>query len=721
MAVYAVTSSPLALPNPQGIVYEGWVLKKRRKKRQGFARRYFVLHESGVLSYSFEPGKPARDQILLQQAAISTARNTKDIHVDSNNATFHVQCLNTDDFDKWMVAFRPFIAPPADARSIGRKSSVRRVQSRLGQVNKTSVMIDELGLTISQLENAIEEWNSSELTRRTPSLSKSKDNGSKFGIFKKSHHAHPSPPSSPDEKGSLQFTPYDHVQTMVGSLKAQQSALAKMLSAMSNSDAAHGSSLPTTAEEARDRSATPTRHSTLPVFTYQKNRGSVVASISDGDSVWFDAPEGEPEGAEEFLLDEPSSLGAMESLGSRLTNTDSHSTIYAGSQASDTDEEEQEVRASLEVEEAPSGSSVEVARRTSLPSGPVGDEGSLFAILKKNIGKDLSSITFPVTFNEPLTLLQRAAEEVEYYDLLSEAAQTQDAVERLCYVAAFAVSGYAHTRHRSSRKGFNPLLAETFEDPRLRFISEKVSHNPVILAYHAEGEGWEMYATSSGKTKFWGKSLEIIPTGNNHVKIGDDHYQWKRPSSFMRNLMMGTKYLEHSGKMVIENLSTKARCVIEFKENGYWDSSNIVTGTVFSSSGKVDATLEGNWDAALARKLDSSHLHVLWRATPFPKNSLEQYGLTSWAVTLNEITLDTEGKLPPTDSRYRPDVRALEEGELDLAESEKARVEEAQRERRRDDKTRQPRWFKQDGDEWFYVGGYWEQRSKGWKAVEPLW
>lgn len=48
------------------------------------------------------------------------------------------------------------------------------------------------------------------------------------------------------------------------------------------------------------------------------------------------------------------------------------------------------------------------------------------------------------------------------------------------------------------------MLAETFEDVRLRLIAEKVCHNPVVLAYHAEGEGWELYATASGKTKFWG-------------------------------------------------------------------------------------------------------------------------------------------------------------------------------------------------------------------------
>lgn len=69
--------------------------------------------------------------------------------------------------------------------------------------------------------------------------------------------------------------------------------------------------------------------------------------------------------------------------------------------------------------------------------------------------QDLSTIAFPVTFNEPLTLLQRAAEEVEYYEVLREAVTAADPIERLCFVAAFAVSGYAHTRHRSSRKGLS--------------------------------------------------------------------------------------------------------------------------------------------------------------------------------------------------------------------------------------------------------------------------
>lgn len=62
-------------------------------------------------------------------------------------------------------------------------------------------------------------------------------------------------------------------------------------------------------------------------------------------------------------------------------------------------------------------------------------------------------MALPVSFNEPLTLLQRLVEELEYYDLLGEAVRCEDKAERLCYVAAFAVSAYASTKYRTGRKG----------------------------------------------------------------------------------------------------------------------------------------------------------------------------------------------------------------------------------------------------------------------------
>jgi oxysterol-binding protein-related protein 3/6/7 len=193
-------------------------------------------------------------------------------------------------------------------------------------------------------------------------------------------------------------------------------------------------------------------------------------------------------------------------------------------------------------------------------------------------------------------------------------------------------------------------------------------------------------------------------------------------AELFRNLMMGTKYLEHIGDLAIENKTTGARCLLEFQEAGYWSPPNVIKGTVYSPSGRVTTTIEGKWDEQLAQKLDDAHLKVLWRIAPFPKNSRELYGFTSFGITLHEITPDLKDKLPPTDSRLRPDVTALERGDLDTAEREKVRIEEAQRERRRAGEDAKPRWFKKTGaDDWEYIGGYWEQREKGWQGVEPLW
>ncbi|TFK40958.1 Oxysterol-binding protein-domain-containing protein [Crucibulum laeve] len=710
------------------IVCQGWVLKKRRKKMQGFARRYFTLYNSGLLAYSFEPGAPVRDQIFLHHAAISTAQGRKDIHVDSSTATFHIKCLSTADFNTWMTAFRRFISLGVEAR---KSANIRHV-SRQGSItlNRSGAIVEEMGVTLAELEESIIELSQDLSSKKNASLGKKLEkekfrDHSKFALFKRTSH-YPAQDGGtdmhPDTSSSLEITPslLQRVNEALETIKAQHSALNKSVHALTllaNADpiSARSSPLPYTAEEEEQLDTSRGFDSRLASpLTRHSNRTSISTTVSDSIHEWFDALDDSNVGPEEFFVDIQDTPEAEEQP-SRITTGDSRSSLDT-----DTDVEDDSPVKGLPLEIQ---TSQQVVRRTRLPAPSPVDELSLFSILKKNVGKDLSTITFPVTFNEPLTLLQRAAEEVEYYSLLDEAAHSDDPVERMCYVAAFAISGYAHTRHRSGRKGFNPMLAETFEDERMKFIAEKVRHNPVEMAYHANGENWELSATSCGKTKFWGKSLEIIPLGTNRLMIGSDQYVWKKPSSFMRNLMVGPKYFEHCGKMIIENVTTQLRCILDLKQNGYWGPSNVVSGAVQSADGEVLSHMEGKWDEQLSQVIDSSHLRVLWRMNPFPKTAHDYYGFTSFGITLNEMTTPHHDSLPSTDSRRRPDVRALENGDIDAAEQHKNRLEELQRERRKIGQERQPRWFKQVGDSWEYIGGYWEMRARGWKGetIEPLW
>ena len=63
----------------------------------------------------------------------------------------------------------------------------------------------------------------------------------------------------------------------------------------------------------------------------------------------------------------------------------------------------------------------------------------------------------PILLNEPLNLIQKLCEELEYSELLDKAASTLDPIQRLLIMAGFVVSAYASTIHRAGRKPFNPL------------------------------------------------------------------------------------------------------------------------------------------------------------------------------------------------------------------------------------------------------------------------
>ena len=52
------------------------------------------------------------------------------------------------------------------------------------------------------------------------------------------------------------------------------------------------------------------------------------------------------------------------------------------------------------------------------------------------------------------------------------------------------------------------------------------------------------------------------------------------------------------------------------------------------------------------------------------------YYFPKFTLQLNHLPDDLRSKLPPTDSRLRPDMRELENGDMEAATREKNRLEE---------------------------------------------
>ncbi|XP_050388656.1 oxysterol-binding protein-related protein 6 isoform X1 [Patella vulgata] len=360
-------------------------------------------------------------------------------------------------------------------------------------------------------------------------------------------------------------------------------------------------------------------------------------------------------------------------------------------------------------------------RRSKLPV-PQPDSGdiSLWNLLYKNIGKDLTKISMPVTLNEPLSSLQRLCEELEYSDLLDKASEYDDPYERMIYVAAFAVSSYASSYYRAGHKPFNPLLGETYEcireDKGWRFIAEQVSHHPPISACHADSRNFTMWQDMRVKTKFWGKSMEIQPLGTVNVTLPkyNDHYRWNKVTTCVHNLLGGQRWVDQYGEMKITNGNIV--CKLTFTKASHWSSKrHEVCGSICTLEGKVVHTLFGQWNEGLFCGQGTS-ASCIWRPGAMPVDHELYYGFTRFAIELNELDHDQARFLPPTDSRFRPDQRMLEEGQVQEAEYEKSRIEQLQRERRkRDDKEIEPLWFRQsiggDKDVYKYNSKYWETRK----------
>ncbi|XP_044514819.1 oxysterol-binding protein 2 [Gracilinanus agilis] len=395
-------------------------------------------------------------------------------------------------------------------------------------------------------------------------------------------------------------------------------------------------------------------------------------------------------------------------------------------------------------------------KRTSIPDKPTYNI-NLWSIMKNCIGKELSKIPMPVNFNEPLSMLQRLTEDLEYHELLDKAVKCENSTEQMCFVAAFSVSSYSTTVNRIA-KPFNPMLGETFELDQMeemgfRSLCEQVSHHPPAAAHHVFSKnGWTLWQEITISSKFRGKYLSIMPLGAIHLEFqaSGNHYIWRKSTSTVHNIIVGKLWIDQTGDIEIINHKTKDKCLLKFTPYSYFskDYTRKVTGVVTDSKEKAHYVLSGSWDEKMecSKVIQSSHsspstegkqktvyqtlpAKLLWKKYPLPENAENMYFFSSLALILNE----PEEGVAPTDSRWRPDQRLMENGQWDEANAEKQRLEEKQRAIRRkrmeasaqespeegkDIDPHVPLWFEKKMDPYtgeeayVYKGDYWEAKEK---------
>jgi len=357
--------------------------------------------------------------------------------------------------------------------------------------------------------------------------------------------------------------------------------------------------------------------------------------------------------------------------------------------------------------------------RKSLPAIRKSIKSNFWSILKDSIGKELSKISVPVYFNEPLSMLQRLCENFQYAYLLALAATDERSHMRLARVAAFCLGGFSYSKYRTL-KFFNPLLGETYElinkDMKFRFFSEQVSHHPPISACYAEGNGYKFYTNSNAKSKFnlLSASLDIIAVGKVFVNFSNfnETISYSKPKAIVKNLIHGKMKLECGGSFIVNNDSNGDICEVQILQEGKID------GLIKNVYGEVLAQIEGDIYSHMNIIMNDSQSEVVWKS--YMNEDEANYYFTDFAINLNNLNQDMKNKLPPTDSRFRPDQRALEEQDYDLAIKEKERLEIKQRNFIKNMKSNnvsyKPMYFKESYDNdtgeviYIYNRDYWKDR-----------
>ncbi|KAI0303969.1 Oxysterol-binding protein-domain-containing protein [Russula brevipes] len=391
---------------------------------------------------------------------------------------------------------------------------------------------------------------------------------------------------------------------------------------------------------------------------------------------------------------------------------------------------------------------------------------SLWSVLKHSIGKDLTKISFPVFFNEPTSMLQRMAEDMEFSECLDAAFGERDPLRRIAFVAAFAMSNYSSTIGRIA-KPFNPMLSETFEyvrmDKEYRYVSEQVSHHPPISACWAEGPRWRYYGEECVANVDILLPAEWEPTypsfKNKYMdsERAIEHYSWKKVTTNISGFILGSPTIDHYGDMIVTNHRTKDQCLLTFKPRGWRGKDAFeISGYVADAGGNVVYEIAGRWNSQLIMRAvgtgsgtlnpdetvrgpnspsPTSEFILLWRNS---ENPPAPFNLTPFAISLNHLPEDTlRPYLPPTDCRLRPDQRAFEVGRYEHANELKTSQEEYQREKRKAREEgrappHRPRWFlaETDGDTGERVWSplrirgdvaYWVEREKAFKVGEDAW
>ncbi|CRG96368.1 oxysterol-binding protein-related protein 2, putative [Plasmodium gallinaceum] len=251
-----------------------------------------------------------------------------------------------------------------------------------------------------------------------------------------------------------------------------------------------------------------------------------------------------------------------------------------------------------------------------------------------------------------------------------------------------------------------------------------------------------------------GREKKKTKINNSGVKseCSYEHYTYQRANMIIHNIIFGKLWVELHGNILIRNHNNGDFSIVRYIRKGWFDKEiHKVRGIVCDRFKNVIFFIYGKWSQEIyiayvknlkklqydtyffnedgtentqffnkntlndfinnfdwqfyENNIENLKSVCVWRAQKRPKNSDMYYGFNYMTVELNEITPEYDrlngASIACTDSRFRPDQRNYENGNIEVAMLEKQRLENKQRQNSKKygaNNSYKPKWFYKNKD-----------------------
>ncbi|OCF33954.1 oxysterol binding protein [Kwoniella heveanensis BCC8398] len=310
---------------------------------------------------------------------------------------------------------------------------------------------------------------------------------------------------------------------------------------------------------------------------------------------------------------------------------------------------------------------------------------------------DLSSMTAPPFILSPTSLTEFPAYWCEHPDLfasISEGATDKERMERVLKWFIGTLSAQYTTRNEkmgSEKKPLNPVLGELFYGVwpdingrgETRLIVEQVSHHPPIEHSYIENQkaGVKLQGHSGQKTSFTGTAINVKQSGHAILTVQpkngqkEEKYLITLPKLRIEGIIWGSPYIELTDTNAIQS-STGYTAQIDYKGKGYFTGKTHSFKAAITAGNKTVQTYEGQWTGKSFIGGSKSHLFL---DTTGPKEE----------VSVKNVEQQTEWE---SRKLWVNVAKGIRTGNYDEAGKDKTRIENEQRQRRKDEAAGNTTW-----------------------------